>query len=260
MRPRWRALRDWEASPCLTPRRSSGASATRRCSTSSSSSCRRCFARSSSCARWRISPTATSARSWAYPSVRSCRDSPGPVASSRRLGTGARAARAAQRFASRPWPACARPWGGLKWGDMDAADNPAESAKLHVSTLLIASERALTNALDELGFAQDDDRVVQHEGRLAFLTCSHDPDCDDLFALISELAARGETWELQFRIDTGEGRAVFQRLARHQSVEAVDAELPPETEETGKELPVHDLDSDAGRATLRKALNRVDPA
>jgi hypothetical protein len=143
---------------------------------------------------------------------------------------------------------------------MDAADNPAESGKLHVSTLLIASERALTNALDELGFAQDDDRVVQHEGRLAFLTCSHDPDCDDLFALISELAARGETWELQFRIDTGEGRAVFQRLARHQSVEAVDAELPPETEETGKELPVHDLDSDAGRATLRKALNRVDPA
>jgi hypothetical protein len=143
---------------------------------------------------------------------------------------------------------------------MDAADNPAESAKLHVSTLLIASERALTNALDELGFAQDDDRVVQHEGRLAFLTCSHDPDCDDLFALISELAARGETWELQFRIDTGEGRAVFQRLARHQSVEAVDAELPPETEETGKELPVHDLDSDAGRASLRKALNRVDPA
>jgi hypothetical protein len=143
---------------------------------------------------------------------------------------------------------------------MDAADNPAESGKLHVSTLLIASERALTNALDELGFAQDDDRVVQHEGRLAFLTCSHDPDCDDLFALISELAARGETWELQFRIDTGEGRAVFQRLARHQSVEAVDAELPPETEETGKELPVHDLDSDAGRASLRKALNRVDPA
>jgi hypothetical protein len=143
---------------------------------------------------------------------------------------------------------------------MDAADNPAESAKLHVSTLLIASERALTNALDELGFAQDDDRIVQHEGRLAFLTCSHDPDCDDLFALISELAARGETWELQFRIDTGEGRAVFQRLARHQSVEAVDAELPPETEETGKELPVHDLDTDAGRASLRKALNRVDPA
>jgi len=146
-------------------------------------------------------------------------------------------------------------------GAMDAPDHAAaDSGKLHVSTLLIASERALTNALDELGFAQDDDRVVQHEGRLAFLTCSHDPDCDDLFALISELAARGETWELQFRIDTCEGRAVFQRVARHQSVEAVDAELPPETEETGKELPVQDLDTDAGRAALRKALNRVDPA
>src|SRR5216683_1488353 len=132
---------------------------------------------------------------------------------------------------------------------MDAADNATDSAKLHVSTLLIASERALTNALEELGFAEDDDRVIQHEGRLAFLTCSHDPDCDDLFALISELAARGETWELQFRVDTGEGRAVFQRLARHQSVEALDAELPPDTEESDKELPVHDVDADSGRAT-----------
>jgi hypothetical protein len=143
---------------------------------------------------------------------------------------------------------------------MDAANSPSDSTKLHVSTLLIASERALTNALDELGFAEDDDRVVQHEGRLAFLTCSHDPDCDDLFALISELAARGETWELQFRVDTGEGRAVFQRLARHQPVEAVDAELPPETEETDKELPTHDVDTEAGRTSLRKALNRVDAA
>jgi hypothetical protein len=129
-----------------------------------------------------------------------------------------------------------------------------------VSTLLVASERALTNALDELGFAEDDDRVIQHEGRLAFLTCSHDPDCDDLFALISELAARGETWELQFRVDTGEGRAVFQRLARHQPVEAVDAELAEEAEESEKELTVHDVDTDAGRTALRKAVNRVDAA
>lgn len=143
---------------------------------------------------------------------------------------------------------------------MESVNNPGESSKLHVSTLLIASERALTNALDELGFAEDDDRVIQHEGRLAFLTCSHDPDCDDMFALISELAARGETWELQFRVDTGEGRAVFQRLARHQSVEAVDAELPPEAEEAEKELPIHDLDEDRGRAGLKKALNRVDAA
>jgi hypothetical protein len=143
---------------------------------------------------------------------------------------------------------------------MDPADSPADSAKLHVSTLLIASERALTNALDELGFGEDDDRVIQHEGRLAFLTCSHDADCDDLFALISELAARGETWELQFRVDTGEGRAVFQRLARHEPVEAIDAELPPETGGADKELPVHDVDDDRGRTSLKKALNRVDPA
>ncbi len=141
---------------------------------------------------------------------------------------------------------------------MDGTENSGENPKLHVSTLLIASERALTNALDELGFAEDDDRVIQHEGRLAFLTCSHDPDCDDLFAVISELAARGETWELQFRVDTGEGRAIFQRLSRHQSVEAIDAELPPETEENEKDLPVHDLDTEEGRRALRKALNRVD--
>src|SRR5689334_13034950 len=136
---------------------------------------------------------------------------------------------------------------------MDAVDPARESSRLHVSTLLVASERALINALDELGFAENDDRVIEHEGRFAFITCSHDADCDDLFALISELAARGETWELQFRIDTGEGRAVFQRLARHQPVEALDAELPPDTEESDRELPVHDVDADTGRAALRKA-------
>ncbi|HUK59864.1 MAG TPA: hypothetical protein VLV50_11595 [Stellaceae bacterium] len=145
---------------------------------------------------------------------------------------------------------------------MDAADSssPPETAKLHVSTLLVASERALSNALDELGFAQDDDRVIEHEGRLAFITCSHDPDCDDLYALISELAARGETWELQFRIDTGEDRAIFQRLARHQPVEAVDAALPPETAASAEDLPPHDLDTEAGRAKLKKTLGRIDPA
>jgi len=144
---------------------------------------------------------------------------------------------------------------------MDAVDTTTpETAKLHVSTLLVASERALSNALDELGFAQDDDRVIEHEGRLAFITCSHDPDCDDLYALISELAARGETWELQFRIDTSESRAIFQRLARHQPVEAVDAQLPPEPAGSAEELPAHDLETDAGKAKLRKILARVDPA
>jgi len=141
---------------------------------------------------------------------------------------------------------------------MEPADEPAES-KLHVSTLLIASERALNNALDQLGFAENDDRVIEHEGQLAFITCSHDSDCDDLFALIAELAARGESWELQFRIDTEEGRAIFQRLARHARVEAVNAELPPEAEASGDQ-PVHDLDQEAGRAALKKLLKRVDPA
>ncbi|HLJ65486.1 MAG TPA: hypothetical protein VKT70_15340 [Stellaceae bacterium] len=143
---------------------------------------------------------------------------------------------------------------------MDAPDPPTETAHLHVSTLLVASERALYNALSELGFPENDDRIIEHEGRLAFLTCSHDPDCDDLFALIQELAARGESWELQFRVDTGEGRAIFQRLSRHQSVEAVDAMLPPEGNESGETLPAHDLDTDAGRKGLRKALTRIDSA
>ncbi len=95
---------------------------------------------------------------------------------------------------------------------------------------------------------------------MAFVTCSHDTDCDDLFALISELAARGETWELQFRVDTGEGRAVFQRLARHQPVEAVDAVLPPESVPATEDLPNHDLDTEVGRKALRKILTRIDPA
>jgi hypothetical protein len=143
---------------------------------------------------------------------------------------------------------------------MDAADPSREASRLHVSTLLVASERALVNALDELGFAENDDRVIEHEGRFAFITCSHDPDCDDLFALITELASRGETWELQFRIDTGENRAIFQRFARHQPVEAMEALVPPEPASSTADLPIADLDSDKGRARLAKLLTRVDPA
>ncbi|MGH6983250.1 MAG: hypothetical protein ACREEI_03370 [Stellaceae bacterium] len=143
---------------------------------------------------------------------------------------------------------------------MDATEPSRESANLHVSTLLVAPERALNNALDQLGFANNDDRVIEHEGKLAFITCSHDADCDDMFALIAELAARGESWELQFRVDTGEGRAIFQRLSRHQRVEAVDSAVPVETDETASDLPTHDLDSDAGRRELARAVDRVDSA
>ena len=52
---------------------------------------------------------------------------------------------------------------------------------------------------------------------------------------------------------------MFQRLSRHARVEAVNAELPPETEPQGDQ-PVHDLDLDTGKAALKKVLKRVDPA
>jgi len=55
-----------------------------------------------------------------------------------------------------------------------AEKDPAQSGKrLHVTTLLVASRRALDNALAELGFAEDDDRVVEHDGRLAQINAPH---------------------------------------------------------------------------------------
>src|ERR1700674_5485872 len=100
---------------------------------------------------------------------------------------------------------------------------PEAGRRLHVTVLLVPSRRALDNALGELGFAEDDDRVIEHDGRLAFLTCTHEEDCADLFALITELSARSESWELQSRIDTEVGRAVKESLARHRPVEAIDS-------------------------------------
>jgi len=143
---------------------------------------------------------------------------------------------------------------------MDSTDASRDTARLHVSTLLVAAERAMNNALDQLGFAENDDRVIEHEGKLAFITCSHDADCDDMFALIAELSARGESWELQFRVDTGENRAIFHRLSRHERVEAVDAPVPPETDEDESQLPAHNLDQKPGLKALERAVNRLDPA
>ena len=117
-------------------------------------------------------------------------------------------------------------------------DAPENTRRLHVTVLLVASRRALDMALNELGFLEDDDRIIEHDGRLAFLTCTHETDCDDLFALISELSARGESWELQSRIDTEGGRVIYQSLARHRSVEAIDA---PVEEEAEPELPAQRL-------------------
>jgi hypothetical protein len=129
-----------------------------------------------------------------------------------------------------------------------------------VTVLLVASRRALDNALGELGFPEDDDRVIEHDGRLAFLTCTHEDDCDDMFALISELSARGESWELQSRIDTESGRAIYQSLARHRPVEAIDAPVDEEVEPEPGEGPIHEVESAEGLAALKRLLRRVEPA
>src|SRR5688500_4871026 len=134
---------------------------------------------------------------------------------------------------------------------------PEPGGRLHVTVLLVASRRALDNALGELGFAEDDDRIIEHDGRLAFLTCTHEEDCDDLFALITELSARGESWELQSRIDTEAGRAVYQSLARHRPVEAVDAVVDEEAEPDPTEAPALDVETAEGLQGLKRLLRRV---
>src|ERR1700722_6480458 len=146
--------------------------------------------------------------------------------------------------------------------DKDAEADAQEAGKrLHVTVLLVASRRALDMALSELGFLEDDDRIIEHDGRLAFLTCTHEADCDDLFALISELSARGESWELQSRIDTEAGRAIYQSLARHRPVEAIDAAVDDEIEpETAEAAPAHNVETAEGIQALKKVLRRVEPA
>ena len=142
-----------------------------------------------------------------------------------------------------------------------AEKDPAESGRrLHVTTLLVASRRALDNALAELGFAEDDDRVVEHDGRLAFLTCSHEEDSDDLFALVTELSARGESWELQSRVDTEPGRAIYLSLARYRPVEALDAAVEEEEQPESPETPIHDVETAEGLQALKRILKRIQPA
>jgi hypothetical protein len=144
---------------------------------------------------------------------------------------------------------------------MMAEKDPAESGRrLHVTTLLVASRRALDNALAELGFPEDDDRVVEHDGRLAFLTCSHEEDSDDLFALITELSARGESWELQSRIDTEPGRAIYQSLSRYRAVEAIDATVEEEAEPVSPDSPAYDVETTEGLQALKRVLKRIEPA
>ena len=143
--------------------------------------------------------------------------------------------------------------------DSDADKDSETGKRLHVTVLLVASRRALDNALSELGFAEDDDRVIEHDGRLAFLTCTHEADCDDLFALISELSARGESWELQSRIDTEAGRAIYQSLARHRAVDAIEAAVDEEAQPEA-ETPALNVETAEGVQELKRALRRVEPA
>ena len=95
---------------------------------------------------------------------------------------------------------------------------------------------------------------------MAFLTCTHEEDCDDLFALITELSARGDSWELQSRIDTEAGRAIYQSLARHRPVEAVDATVDEEDEPDPTEAPALDVETGEGLQALKRLLRRVEPA
>ena len=134
--------------------------------------------------------------------------------------------------------------------------------QLHVSAVLVASERALLNALDALGFAEEDDRLVQQEGRLGFITCSHERDCDDLYALIAELSARNETWEIEFAVDTAPGRAIFHTLARHRPVGALEQEIEVPDQAEGAEAAgrAHDLDVTAERTALAKKMQRAKTA
>ncbi len=143
---------------------------------------------------------------------------------------------------------------------MAEKEAPEAGRRLHVTVLLVASRRALDNALGELGFAEDDDRVIEHDGRLAFLTCTHEDDCDDMFALVTELSARGESWELQSRIDTEAGRAIYQSFARHRPVEAIDAAVEEEDEPDPGDPPSHDVETGEGLQALKRALRRVEPA
>jgi hypothetical protein len=135
---------------------------------------------------------------------------------------------------------------------------------MHVNAVLIASSRAMMNALDALGFPEEDDRLVEQDGRLGFMTCSHEVDCDDMYALITELAARGETWEIQFRIDIEANRAIFHVLSRHRPVAAVEQELDPAEGENGEidkpSLGTHDLDTTPGSTSFRKEMRRIKAA
>jgi hypothetical protein len=81
-----------------------------------------------------------------------------------------------------------------------------------------------------------------------------------MFALITELSARGESWELQSRIDAETGRAIYQSFARYRPVEAVDAAVEEEQEPETSETPIYDIETAEGLQALKRILKRIEPA
>ena len=71
--------------------------------------------------------------------------------------------------------------------DGNSVGTEAGLTLIHVTAVLVASIRAMSNALEALGFPDEDNRIVEQDGRFGFVTCSHEHDCDDMFALIAEL-------------------------------------------------------------------------
>jgi len=142
-------------------------------------------------------------------------------------------------------------------------ETDAPPAPLHVTAVLVASIRALSNALDALGFPEEDDRVVDQDGRLGFVMCTHEADCDDMFALIAELSSSGETWEIQFQADLAPERVLSLTFSRHRPVVAHEQQVAPEAEDDGggrgPQLPVHDLDAGPGRNGFQRAMRGVKP-
>ena len=150
-------------------------------------------------------------------------------------------------------------------GPTDGPERPeVPTAPMHVNAILMASSRAMTNALDALGFPEEDDRVVEQDGRLGFMTCTHEADCDDMFALIGELASRGETWEIQFRIDVSATSAIFHTLSRYRPIAGVEHEMELPQEEggttTAPAFGAHDLDTAPGGASFRREMRKVKAA
>jgi hypothetical protein len=147
-------------------------------------------------------------------------------------------------------------------GDSDGAG--ARPTPIHVTAVLVASVRAMSNALDALGFPEEDNRIVeQDDGGFGFVTCSHEPDCDDMFALIAELSSSGETWEIQFQADLAPDRMLSHTFNRHRPIVAYEQQVVPNSGDgagsQGPELPVQDLDTSQGKNGFQRAMRGVKP-